>query len=225
MRALVVEDDQQLQELLVQVLSSNSFAVDATCSGREAKSLAFVNPYDLILLDVVLPDSNGMQLCEVLREHEVSTPVLMMSVRNSTNYMVEGLDCGADDYLPKPFEIPELMARVRSLMRRKELPCSSRFVVGPIEVDIDKREVKANSQFLSLTNREFMVLECLARADGRVVSKEKLIDKGWDQSYDSFSNIVEVFICLLRKKLLRAGVDPNIIKTVHGVGYKMAPEE
>lgn len=222
MRLLVVEDDLPLQKLLVKVLSSRSFAVDFTAYGNKAIRLAEQNPYDLILLDLILPDTDGMDVCRTLRQDEVSSPVMIMSVKGEVCHRVYGLNQGADDYLPKPFSIDELLARVNSLMRRSSAGCENPIIeVGPIRLDQNTRKARAYSRVLKLTSREFMILEYLMSRAGKVVTREELIDHVWDQSFDSFSNVIDVFMYYLRKKLAHAGVSKGFIRTIHGAGYKV----
>lgn len=222
MRLLVVEDDLPLQKLLVKVLSANAFAVDSTAYGNHAKILALENPYDLILLDLILPDTDGVDVCSTLRAGEMSSPVLMMSVRDTVQHKVHGLNHGADDYLPKPFAMDELLARIRSLIRRHPMGSADPILsVGPLKLDQNTRKAKAYGRSLHLTAREFMILEYLLRRVGSVVSREELVDHVWDQSFDSFSNVIDVFMFYLRKKLFRAGVTRGFIQTIHGVGYKV----
>lgn len=222
MRLLIVEDDLPLQKLLAKVLSSNAFAVDSTAYGNKAKRLAVENPYDLILLDLILPDTDGVDVCSSLRADEVDSPVLMMSVRDSVEHKVHGLNHGADDYLPKPFAMDELLARIRSLIRRHPVGYSNPILtVGPLVLDQNTRKAKAYDRSLHLTAREFMILEYLMRRVGSVVTREELVDHVWDQSFDSFSNVIDVFMYYLRKKLWKVGVTKGFIRTIHGVGYKV----
>ena len=222
MRLLIVEDDLPLQKLLAKVLSSNAFAVDSTAYGNKAKRLAVENQYDLILLDLILPDTDGVDVCSALRAGEIESPILMMSVRDSVEHKVHGLNHGADDYLPKPFAMDELLARIRTLIRRHPVGYSNPVLtIGPLTLDQNTRKARAYSRSLHLTAREFMILEYLMRRVGNIVTREELVDHVWDQSFDSFSNVIDVFMYYLRKKLLKAGVTKGFIRTVHGVGYKI----
>ena len=223
MRVLLVEDDKNLRNVLSQVLVSHRLAVDSTASGSEARSLVVTHPYDLILLDIMLPDDNGIDICRALRRRSISTPILLMSVKATLNNRVNGLDSGADDFISKPFDVEELMARVRSLLRRKPGMNIDMFCWGPISLDPQKRAVRVRGKPVSLSTREFMLLEFLMQNGGKVLSREDIIDHVWDQSYDSFSNVVDVFVCFLRKKLQRAGVKQDPIETIRGSGYRLNP--
>lgn len=224
MRLLVVEDDLPLQRLLTKVLASRSFAVDSTSYGNKAIRLAEENNYDLIILDRMLPDTDGVRVCRSLREDEIASPVLMMSVKSEVEHRVHGLNQGADDYLPKPFSMDELLARVNSLVRRSSTGSPNPVIeIGPIRLDQNTRKVKAYSRTLKLTAREFMILEYLMRRVGKAVSRDELMEHAWDLSFDSFSNVIEVYMYYLRQKLAHAGVSKGFIRTVHGVGYKVVP--
>lgn len=220
MRVLLVEDDSKLRNLLKTILIRNNFAVDTTDSAVKCEEMAIVNPYDAIVLDVILPDGDGFKVCKRLRENGVSSGVLMISVRGSVEKRIKGIDIGADDFLPKPFDIDEFISRVKGLVRRSFPNKGSCLKHGDITLNLLSYKVIRNNRVIALTHREFMVLEYLMRKAGYVVTREELIDHVWDQSYDSFSNIVDVFVHSLRKKLTTKGeYDP--IETVRGIGYRL----
>jgi two-component system copper resistance phosphate regulon response regulator CusR len=219
-RVLIVEDDQNLRTLLTDVLSSKKYAVDSTPYADDATRMAIINPYDVILLDYMLPDSNGVEVCKVLRENKIKSPVLMMSVKKDKQVRVGGLDYGADDYLAKPFEIDELLARMRSLIRRRGNYIQPIVRAGILTLNPNKQIVKVRAKRVSLSKREYMILEQLLQKRGKIVTREELIEHSWDQTYDAFSNVVDVFLYRIRDKLKKAGMANSFIQTVHGVGYK-----
>ena len=216
MRILLVEDDVMLAEAVTRALTQSAHAVDGARTGTEADRALATNDYDLVLLDVGLPQLDGFEVLKRLRQRRSGVPVLMVTVRDSPEDRVQGLDLGADDYLTKPFHLSELEARVRALIRRSHSNASSDLIHGPLRLDMAGRRLYCREQPLDLSLREVAVIELLLLREGRVVTKQQIIDHlyGWDDV--SSSNTVEVFVYRLRKKLESSGVD---IRTVRGMGY------
>ncbi|MEZ5231429.1 MAG: response regulator transcription factor [Acidimicrobiales bacterium] len=221
MRLLVVEDDRQLGPLLVRALREEGHAVDLAVAAVDADHAVRTVPYDLVVLDLGLPDGDGVALCDRWRRESLPVAVLMLTARDATGDKVAGLDAGADDYLTKPFDLAELCARVRAVLRR---PTGARHVVlraGDVEVDVAARVVRRAGMTIPLTAREFAVLHYLLTRPGEVVSRSDLYDHVWDGDYDGLSNTVDVHVGNLRRKLDRAG-RPSLIETVRGAGYRLA---
>jgi two-component system OmpR family response regulator len=216
MRILLVEDDVMLAEAVSRALTQSAHAVDVSRSGDEADRVLATGQYDLVVLDVGLPKIDGFEVLKRLRERRSTVPVLMLTVRDAPEDRVAGLDLGADDYLTKPFHLSELEARVRALIRRSNSSSSPGMVHGRLRLDMAGRRLYCDEQPLDLSAREFAVIEVLLLKEGRVVTKQQIVEHlyGWDDS--SSSNSVEVFVYRLRKKLEFSGVD---IRTVRGMGY------
>ncbi|MBX9964833.1 MAG: response regulator transcription factor [Burkholderiales bacterium] len=216
MRLLIVEDDPVIADGLLRTLRAAGHAVDHAIDGAQADQALAQYPYDLVVLDLGLPRMDGMEVLKRLRARGTHLPVLVLTARDSLDDRVTGLDAGADDYLAKPFDLPELEARVRALLRRREASGGGRIEIGAITVDTAGRSAYHGSERLDLSAREFGVLELLARRAGRVVSKEQLVESmtGWDE--DVGTNAIEVYVHRLRRKLEPAGVN---IRTLRGLGY------
>src|SRR4030095_609610 len=218
MRILVVEDERRVASFISRALRENAYAVDVVNTGERALDAAADGRYDGILLDVRLPGLDGVAVCRELREAQIDTPVLMLSARSLVEHRVEGLDAGADDYLTKPFAVAELLARVRALVRRRISGGGRLLRYADLELDRHQRRVTRAGRAISLTAKEFALLEyLLSRAPG-VVSRADIIEQLWDMHFDPQTNLVEVYINRLRQKLSAAG-DPKLIQTVHGSGY------
>jgi two-component system OmpR family response regulator len=215
-RVLVVEDEPKLASLLREGLRRQGMAVDLAATGPDALVAATSAPYDVILLDVMLPGIDGFEVCRRLRALEVWSPTLMLTARDEIEDRVRGLDCGADDYLIKPFSSEELLARIRALVRRGGPPRPARISVGDISLDPATREVWRAGEALSLTAREFSLLETFMRRPGEVLSRLELLEHVWDGSYENRSNVIDVYIGYLRDKLGR-----ERIETVRGAGYRL----
>lgn len=218
MRILLIEDDEALSDLLARCLREESYAVDTALDGQEGEWLCFENPYDLIILDLMLPRLGGMQVLKRLRDGDVSTPVLILTAKDDTSDIVSALDAGADDYLKKPFSLEEISARIRALLRRKEkvVPCI--LEAAGVTIDTAKKEAKAGDKELRLTAKEFALLEYFLRNCGSVLTRTQLSEHVWDMSFEPSSNVVDVYIGYLRTKLSDA-LGSGLIKTVRGHGY------
>jgi DNA-binding response OmpR family regulator len=217
-RLLLVEDDACLARALLQGLRETGYAVDSAGDGQQGLSLAALEPYDLLILDWLLPHVTGIEICRRLRAQGSQTPILLLTARDAVEDRVCGLDSGADDYLVKPFALQELLARVRALLRRG--PGGSRdplLRVGSLELDPSTREVRKSSLQVDLTNKEFQLLEYLMRHAGQVVSRSQIIAHIWDYEFSAESNVVDVYIRSLRRKLQ----DDDLIRTVRGAGYQL----
>lgn len=218
MRILLVEDEPSAATMLAKGLREETYAVDIAADGETALAQAFVNDYDLIILDVVLPGKDGFKVCRELRKNGLTIPVLMLTARDAVEDKVEGLDAGADDYLPKPFDFEELLARVRALLRRQPALYPEVITVGNLSVDARARSVTRAGQNIDLTAKEYALLEYLARRAGEVVSRADISEHVWDGSYDPFSKVIEVFIQRLRRKV-DEGHPLKLIHTRRGEGY------
>lgn len=217
MRILVVEDNVRLAGYIKKALQQKSYSVDLAHDGSTGEDNARTENYDLIILDIMLPGKDGLSVCQTLRTEDITTPIILLTARGELDDKVVGLDCGADDYLIKPFEIAELLARIRALLRRPKQKTAEILEIGDIKLDNSKFEVKKSGLKLSLTLKEYAILEFLIRNKGQAISREQILDHCWDHTFDSFSNIVDVYIKQLRKKL----GNESSIQTIRGVGYKI----
>jgi len=220
MRILVVEDDRKVAGFIEMGLREEGYAVDLARDGDEAIVLAHVNDYDAILLDLMLPKKNGLQVAAELRREGRTTPILMLTARDATEDVVRGLDAGADDYLTKPFKFDELLARLRALVRRGGATRVERITAGPLELDRLKHQAYVGGRPLDLTPREFQLLEHFMMHKDDVVRRTELLEKVWDMHFDPESNVVDVHVGNLRRKLREAGYD-GLIRTVRGVGFRL----
>jgi two-component system OmpR family response regulator len=223
MRTLVVEDEPDMAAVLRSGLIEAGFAVDVAHSGAEGVWLATEQPYDVVVLDLGLPDVDGLAVLSQLRGRGCWAPVLVLTARDGVPDRVAGLDGGADDYVTKPFAFAELVARLRALVRRGAAPRPVLLEVGDLRLDPARREVHRGTTPLRLTPREFAVLECLMRAPGQAVSKTQLLEKVWDFAFEPESNVVEVYVANLRRKIDRP-VGGSRVETVRGVGYRLRDE-
>ena len=220
MRILVVEDEEHLARLVAEVLGREGYAAEVVGDGRAALARALVEPFDLLVVDWMLPDLDGVQIVKRLRAADVGVPVLMLTARAQIEDRVEGLDAGADDYLPKPFAFPELLARVRALARRPPEKGGEDTVltVGDVVLDPGRHEVRRAGERIDLTAKEFALLATLMQRPGQVFTRPVLLDTVWGASPDVYANVVDLYVSYLRKKLDRDG-EPSHIRTVRGVGY------
>lgn len=221
MRVLLVEDEKKLADFVKKGLTESSYATDLAPTASEGMTLASDNDYDLIILDVMLPDGNGFEVARWLRTNSYTGPILMLTALSSTHDKVQGLDAGADDYLPKPFALEELKARVRALLRRYSGTSSTSVLkFRDLEMDLVSRRVKRGGQDLKLTSKEFALLEYLLRHSSRPVSRMEILEHVWDMNFDPGSNVVDVYVNMLRKKV-DIPFDHKIIHTVVGFGYEL----
>ena len=220
MRILVVEDEQKIARLVQKGLKEFGFAVDIIGRGDEALEIILDNPFDAIVLDIMLPGRDGLSILRALRERANAIPVLILTARGEIREKVEGLDLGADDYLAKPFAIEELAARLRALIRRQTGDNLVRYRIQDLTLDLASRIARRGNRRIDLTGREFSLLECLMRAPGRVFTRTQLCQHVWEYQFDAGTNLVEVYIQRLRRK-----VDDNeptkLIQTVRGAGYRI----
>jgi len=224
MRLLLVEDDAKLALAVSRGLRAEGYAVDVAEDGEEALRHAGVWDYDVIVLDVMLPGRDGFAVCRSLRSRGSWVPILMLTARGGVDDRIAGLDAGADDYLAKPFDFGELLARVRAMVRRRPSERPARLEAGDLIVDPATHTVQHGGATVELTSREFAVLEYLARRPGQVVSRTELLDHVWDQNYLGSTNIVDVYVGHLRRKLHPAAADGrDLIRTVRGVGFVLDP--
>jgi two-component system, OmpR family, response regulator len=222
-RILVVEDDPKTARFLKQGLEEEGHAVDVAADGEQGGFLGHLNPYDLIILDIQLPKRNGLELATELRREGVEAPILMLTGRDSTPDVVRGLNAGADDYLTKPFDFDELVARVSALSRRRAGGASGVLRFDDLEMDRLKRQVRRGGRLIELSPREFRLLEFFLRHPEEVVTRVQLLDKVWDMSFDPETNVVDAHISNLRKKLEQGG--ERLIQTVRGAGYSLRHPE
>ena len=218
MRVLLVEDDERLSNSLARGLRGEGYAVDIAAGGDEAVLQARVYDYDVVILDVMLPGADGVSVCRTLRDAGRWSPILMLTARDGVADRIRGLDAGADDYLVKPFDFGELVARVRALLRRGVPERPAVLIAGDLSVDPATRVVTRDGRRVDLSAREFAVLEFLARRAGQVVSRGELLEHVWDRNYEGSTNIVDVYVGYLRRKLENPFGRP-LIRTVRGAGY------
>jgi DNA-binding response OmpR family regulator len=220
MKILLVEDDRKVAGFIEQGLREEGYLVDIARDGDEATTMAHVNEYDAILLDVVLPKKNGFQIAAELRREGRTAPILMLTSRDATEDIVRGLDAGADDYLSKPFQFDELVARIRALLRRGGAERLEVLRYGPVALDRLRHVAAVNDQRLDLTPKEFQLLEFFLLRPEEVVRRTTLLERVWDMHFDPDSNVVDVHVGNLRRKLMQAAGEPLVI-TVRGVGFML----
>ena len=220
MRVLIVEDERRLSNIIKKGFIEDGFAVDQAFDGEEGQYLAESEQYDLIVLDIMLPKLDGLQVCKELRKKSIKTPVLMLTAKSTTEDKVAGLDSGADDYITKPFSFIEFRSRVHALIRRSHQDISPILSENDLVLDPLKHSVQRANKSITLTPKEFAILELLLRHKAEVVSRTMIIEHVWDYNFDGMSNVVDVFVGTLRKKI-DAGAKVKLIQTVHGVGYKI----
>ncbi len=224
MRVLVVEDEKKTAAFVRKALQSESFAVDVCHNGDDALTAARSTPFDAIVLDIMLPGRDGLSVLRQLRERKNFTPVLLLSARGEVNERVEGLDAGADDYLPKPFELSELIARVRALTRRNTESKSTVLRVADLTLDTLTHKAQRGCITIELTAREYRLLEFLMRSAGRLCGRMMILEKVWDYDFDPGTNLVDVYIRRLREKI-DADFEPKLLHTARGTGYVLKEAE
>ena len=220
MRILLVEDDANLAQFISKGLKEENYAVDGASDGEEGLALALTNPYDLLILDIMLPKLDGLALCHRVRAKGLTTPVLLLTARNTVETKVSGFDTGADQFLPKPFAFVELLAQIRALLRRGSQQQLVQLQAADLTLDPATRRVWRAGQEISLTNKEYALLEFLLRNKNRVLTRTVIIEHVWDISYDPMTNIVDAHIRALRAKIDR-DFSPPLIATVRGAGYML----
>lgn len=218
MRILVVEDEKKVASFIKKGLEEELFQVETASNGKEGLDLALRGEYDLIISDIMMPQMNGIQMVKELRSKSIETPILLLTIKDSTADKVDGLDSGADDYLTKPFAFEELIARVRALLRRKETQKSNVLTINDLRMDLVAHKVLRNNKEIVLTPREYSILEYLLRNKNKIVSRTKLIEHVYDFHFDSGTNVIDVYINKLRSKIDQNS-DKQLIQTVRGTGY------
>ena len=221
MRVLLVEDEPQAAQVLAKGLREQAYAVDIAADGETALFQAGTTDYDALILDLMLPRVGGLAVCRSIRAAGNVVPILMLTARDAVESRIEGLDCGADDYLVKPYDFGELLARLRAVIRRGRQPVlPERMVIGPLTIDTRRRSALVRNAEIMLTAKEYALLEYLARRAGDVVSRGDIAEHVWDEHYDPMSNVVDVYIQRLRRKLEAAG-QASLIRTRRGEGYQL----
>jgi len=220
MRILVAEDDPHLGPSLKKGLEESHYAVDLVADGEEALSVGLAVPYNLIILDILLPRIDGFEVCKRLRDQKRMTPILFLSALSGLDHRVSGLDIGGDDYLTKPFAFRELEARVRALLRREGPSKTSTLSFLDITLDTLSHEVRRGEREITLTSKEYVLLELLMRHPGQVLSRGMITEHMWDVDADHLSNVIDVYIRYLRRKLCEGG-EPDVIHTIRGFGYQL----
>ncbi len=220
MKILIIEDEPKVALFLKQGLDEQGYETEIVYDGLLGKKLALRNSYDIILLDVIIPGINGIELCKLIKQEKPNQPVLMLTALGTTDDKVAGFDAGADDYLVKPFEFRELLARIKSLTRRNLgiVETSNRLRVKDLELDFDKKSARRGNREIELTAKEFALLEFFMRNKGRVVSRVDIASKVWDINFDTGTNVVDVYVNILRKKIDK-DFDQKLIHTRIGLGY------
>jgi two-component system, OmpR family, copper resistance phosphate regulon response regulator CusR len=224
MRILLVEDNRRLSDSLRRILQDNGYAVDTAFDGLEGEEAARSSSFDVIILDIMLPGKNGLEVCRELRNHRINTPILMLTARDALEDRVVGLDSGADDYLVKPFEVDELRARIRALLRRESSDKTGLLNIADLELDPASHTVKRAGQPIELTAKEFSLLEYMMRHPNRLITREMAEEHLWSYDHIIASNVVDVYIRRLRRKV----DDPHplkLLETIRGAGYKISEPE
>jgi len=223
MRILIIEDEVKISSPLKRGLTGQKYAVDVAPNGEQGEYLALTNDYDIIILDVMLPDKSGMEVCKNLRKEKIQTPIIMLTALDSIDYKIKGLDIGADDYLTKPFDFGELLARIRSLSRRLSSEKTAVLTVADLSMDTSTRTVKRGEKIINLSAKEFALLEYFIMNKNKVLTREMISEHVWDLNFDPQSNVIDSFIRFLRQKIDK-GFEKSFIVTLRGVGYKFEAE-
>jgi DNA-binding response OmpR family regulator len=222
MRILVIEDNHRLNNSLAASLAHEGYSVDSAYDGQEGQDIAELTPYDLIILDIMLPQKDGLEVCRDLRRRRIHTPILLLTARDGVDDRVQGLDCGADDYLVKPFAMRELQARLRALLRRQQPYKNGLLEIGNLVMDPITRTVEREGQPIELTPKEFALLEYLLYHANRVVTREMIEQHIWNYDFECESNVIDVYVRRLRRKI-DAPFAVKLLTTVRGVGYRLQP--
>jgi len=220
MRILVVDDDRRLCSVIKRGLLEETYAVDVAYDGEEGEYMGEVNSYDLIILDIMMPKKDGIEMCKELRSKRINTPILMLTAKDAVEDRVRGLDAGADDYMVKPFSFNELLARVRALLRREAITKSPEIKLGDFVLNTLTREVKRGDRLIELTTKEYVILEYFMHHHNVVVTRTMLEEHAWDYDFDSMSNLIDVYIRRLRRKL-DDNENESVLQTVRGAGYRL----
>jgi two-component system, OmpR family, copper resistance phosphate regulon response regulator CusR len=223
MKILLIEDERKTVQYIKKGLEENGYVVDAAYEGKTGMQLALRNSYHLVITDVIMPGLNGRDLCKELRAARVETPILMLTALGDTDDVVEGLDSGADDYLSKPFEFKELLARIRSLTKRQTKQMNDRLHIADLVLDVNKKMVVRAGKKIDLTFKEYSLLEYFLRHQGRVIPRAELSKNVWNVDFDTGTNMVEVYVNYLRKKIDRE-FDKKLLHTQFGMGYILKEE-
>jgi DNA-binding response OmpR family regulator len=222
MKILLIEDEIGIASFIAEGLGMDNYLVDIAYEGYQGLDQAVVNDYDLIILDLMLPDIDGITICQEIRKNKITTPILMLTAKNTTEDKIIGLDAGADDYLAKPFDLNELLARVRAMLRREGRSLTSEILrVANLEMNTKTHEVKRAGKKIELSNKEFKLLDYFMRHANEVITRQQILDHVWESDIDPFSNTVEVHIRFLRQKIDQ-NFPKKLIKTIRGSGYKIS---
>ncbi len=224
MKILLVDDERALTEALSAILKQNKYSVDCAYDGEDGLDLAFSGIYDLIILDVMMPKLDGFEVLKILRNNKIDVPVLMLTAKSMINDKISGLNLGADDYLTKPFNTEELLARIKALLRRKEKFTGDVLSFGDVKLDRDMFELVCQDKKIALGKKEFQILEMLMLNNGKSINKEKFIEKIWGYDTNAEYNTIEVYVSFLRKKLGAVGAKTEI-KSIRGIGYMLGDKK
>lgn len=218
MRILVIEDEKRIAGFIQRGLKEEKFVVDVANTGEEGLFLAGINPYDLILLDIMLPDKDGILICKELRKNKINAPILMLTARNAVHDRISGLNSGADDYLSKPFAFAELVARIRALLRRQMPEKQSVLTIADLELNMLTQEVRRAQKEIPLTHKEYTLLQYLMLHTNQVVSRTMISEHVWNETFNNFTNVIDVYIKYLRNKIDK-GHKKKLLHTIRGSGY------
>jgi DNA-binding response OmpR family regulator len=221
MRILVIEDNHRLNSSLQMNLAHEGYSVDTAYDGQEGQDIAELTPYDLIILDILLPKKDGLEVCRELRRRRIHTPILLLTARDSVDDRVQGLDCGADDYLVKPFAMRELLARLRALLRRSHPHTNGRLEMGDLVVDPITHTVEREGRSIDLTPKEFALLEYFMYHPNQVVTREMIEQHIWNYDFECSSNVIDVYVRRLRRKIDHP-FEVKLLTTIRGIGYQLA---
>jgi len=222
MKILIIEDEKIIADSLKQGLQQHNFTVDVAYSGGQGYGLINQYNYDVIILDLMLPDMKGEELCGRIRKEKIDSFVIMLTAKKQLVNIVDGLNCGADDYLTKPFEFSELLARIRALLRRSSENKQNKLYCKELEINVDTGQAFVDNKLVRLTRKEFMILEYFLRNQGQLLTRNQILEHAWDRNVDIFTNVVDTHIKNLRNKLGKSG---KLIQTVYGSGYRIPDED